>query len=103
MPNNIKNIIIDFTKKLEKEKFPIKAAYLYGSYAKNEAKKYSDIDVAIISDKLKRNWDKNERLLWKYARLVDLRIEPHGFTEEEFKKGLSPIADEIKRTGIRIK
>lgn len=102
MSNDIKKTIKNYAKKLEKENFPIAAIYLYDSYAKNTAKNYSDIDVAVISDKLKRNWDKNESLLWIYASKIDSRIEPIGFTKQEFEKSFSPLVYEIKKHGIRI-
>jgi predicted nucleotidyltransferase len=30
---------------------PVSGAYLFGSYAKNQAKSYSDIDICIVSPK----------------------------------------------------
>lgn len=97
-----KEITNKYANKLRENKYPFSAVYLFGSYANGKVKDWSDMDVAVVSNKLKRNYDKNKLLLWKYRMNVDVRIEPHGFTEEEFKKGLSPLADEIKRTGIRV-
>ena len=102
MRNDIKNTIKNYASKLKEEKYPFSAIYVFASFANGESKKSSDIDVAVISEKLKRNWNENEALLWRYARRVDTRIEPIGFTKEEFKRGISPIADEIKKTGIKI-
>lgn len=102
MRDDIKNTVKNYAYKLIEEKYPFSSIYVFGSYAKGKPRKFSDIDIAVISDKLKRNWNKNEALLWRYARKVDTRIEPIGFTREEFKKGSSPIIYEIKKTGVRI-
>jgi predicted nucleotidyltransferase len=32
------------------EEFPLKAVYLFGSYAEGNAREYSDIDLAVVSD-----------------------------------------------------
>lgn len=103
MPRNkVKNIVRQFAKKLKENNYFFSEIYLFGSYAKGNYNKDSDIDVAVISDKLKRNYDKNRFLLWKIRMGVDVKIEPHGFTKAEFKNNCSPIVYEIKKTGIKI-
>lgn len=82
--------------------YPFHAIYLFGSQVMGKAKAWSDIDVAVVSDKLKKNEDKNRFLLWRIRREVDIRIEPHGFTIEDFQDNSDPLVYEIKRTGIRI-
>ena len=64
--------------------------------------KWSDIDVAVVSDKMKRNRDKNRFLLWHIRRDVDSMIEPHGFTVKDFEDINDPMVYEIRKTGIRI-
>ena len=49
-----KKIVKEYAEKLKEENYPFSAIYLFGSYAKGEAHKWSDIDVAVISEKLKR-------------------------------------------------
>ena len=97
-----KKIVKKYAEKLKQENFPFVAMYLFGSHAKGKAKQESDIDVAVISDKFKRNKDKNSFLLWKLRRDIDSRIEPFGFTKKDFKNELEPMVYEIKKTGIRI-
>ena len=46
--NNARNIIDQLTKKHN-----IKAAYIFGSYSKGNASEYSDIDVAVVVDKIR--------------------------------------------------
>lgn len=91
-----------FVSEMKKTHFPFEYVYLFGSYAKGLNKKWSDIDVCVVSDKFAgKQWDLYERRLWRLRREIDSRIEPIGMTREEFN-GLSPLSEEIKRTGIRV-
>ncbi len=100
--NDIKKIVKQYAKKLKEENYSFFSIYLFGSQAKNVARKWSDIDIAVISDKLKRNNEKNRLLLWNYRRDIDTRIEPHGFTRKEFEDLNDPMVYEIRTTGIRV-
>ncbi len=97
-----KQIVRKYAEKLKEENYPFSAIYLFGSCAKGKSHEWSDIDVAVISEKLKRNRDKNENLLWHIRRKVDSMIEPHGFTVKDFQDECDPMVHEIKKTGIRI-
>ena len=97
-----KKIVRKYAEKLKKENYPFSAIYLFGSHAKGKAHKWSDIDVAVVSDKMKRNRDKNRFLLWHIRREVDSAIEPHGFTVKDFEDINDPMVYEIKKTGIKI-
>ena len=97
-----KKVVEKYAEKLKAENYPFSAVYLFGSRAKGEAGKWSDIDVAVVSDKLKRNRDKNRFLLWDLRMDVDTRIEPHGFTVKDFQDVNDPMVYEIKKTGIKI-
>ncbi len=98
----VKNIAKEYANKLKAEGYSFSAIYLFGSYSQGRANKWSDIDIAVISDKLKRNWWKNEILLSHLSLEVDSRIEPHGFTIEDFKNEYDPMVYEVKKTGIKI-
>ncbi len=100
--DKVKKIVKKYAIKLRAKKYPFSAIYLFGSHAKNKAHKWSDIDVAVISDKLKKDWNENEDILWKYTIGVDSRIEPIGFTIKDFQDECDPMVYEIKKTGIRI-
>jgi len=97
-----KKIVKSFVKKLRAENYPVSAAYLFGSYAKGKANKWSDIDTAIISPKFKNPFGKNYMKLWDFREEIDNRIEPHCFTEEDFKNLADPMVYEIRKTGIRV-
>lgn len=98
----VKNIVKKYAKKLTERGFPFAAVYLFGSFAKGKAHEWSDIDVAVVSDKLKRNEDQNRLFLWQTRRDVDIRIEPHGFTVKDFQNRIDPMVYEIKQTGIKV-
>lgn len=97
-----KKIVKKYAEKLKKENYSFSAIYLFGSYAKGKAHKWSDIDVAVVSDRMKRNRDKGRFLLWHIRRDVDSMIEPHGFTVKDFQDDDDPMVYEIKKTGIKI-
>ena len=90
-------------KKLVMEHFPvpIEQFWLFGSYAKNNAHKDSDIDVALVVNHLDEDYSvlKTEPLLWRLKRQIDFRIEPHVIARDTDYAG---ILDEIQHTGIQI-
>lgn len=97
-----KKIVKKYAEKLKEKKYPFSAIYLFGSHAKGKAHKWSDIDVAVVSDKMKRNRSANENLLWYIRRDIDSMIEPRGFTVKDFQDDNDPMVYEIKKTGIKI-
>ncbi|MEK9165522.1 MAG: nucleotidyltransferase domain-containing protein [Patescibacteria group bacterium] len=100
--NQIKKIVKQYVKELQNAEYPFSAVYLFGSYANGIPHKWSDIDVAVVSNRLERRRNANEDLLWYIRRRVDSMIEPIGFTPGDFQDECDPMVQEIKRTGIRI-
>ena len=92
---NDKSFYIGYTSNLKRRLFEHQSG-------KGKANKWSDIDVAVITNKLKRNYDKNRFLLWDLRMDVDTRIEPHSFTEKDFADNCDPMVSEIRKTGIRV-
>lgn len=97
-----KKIVKKYTAALRKANYPFSAVYLFGSYAKGNSRKDSDIDVAVFSRELDRDLDKARFKLWHLTRDVDVRIEPHGFSIKDFKEDWQPMVHEVKKTGVRI-
>jgi len=89
-----------FTKQIPAE-LNFKKAYLFGSYAKGNEREESDIDIAIVLGNMSDFFDIQMQLM-RIRRKIDLRIEPHPISENEFNDS-NPFAFEIKRTGIEIK
>lgn len=101
--NEAKKIVRKYAEKLRTEKFPFFAVYLFGSQVKGNAYHDSDIDIAVFSDAIGgRNNLNNNLKLWKLRRGIDLRIDPHGFSADNFLDEADPMVYEIKTTGIKI-
>ena len=98
---NIIDIVKNYSALLKKSNFPmtINKMYLFGSYAKGNPHKDSDIDIALVVKKWKGNYFDVMPLLWKIRRDIDLRIEPHVIVPQEDYAGF---LDEIQKTGILI-
>jgi predicted nucleotidyltransferase len=99
------NIIdkVKLYKQLVKEQFPmsIEQFWLFGSYAKNNAHKDSDIDVALVVNQLDKDYSvlHTEPILWRLKRKIDYRIEPHVIARDSDYAGM---LNEIEKTGILI-
>ncbi|MCU0845406.1 MAG: nucleotidyltransferase domain-containing protein [Spirochaetes bacterium] len=81
---------------LVRRALPVSAIVLYGSYARGEEGRDSDIDIAVVVDELREDFlDVNARL-FALCREVDVAIEPKlivkknntsGFLESILKYG----------------
>ena len=100
------NLIIKKIKKyleiLQNHDYRIKKTFLYGSYAKGNYRKDSDIDILIISDDFTGNRFKDSLKLLKLCRDLDSRIEPMPYRPEDFNDS-DPLVIEVKATGREIK
>lgn len=85
-------------KKAVAERLPLKDLYLYGSYSKGTFTEDSDIDIAVVVDKLDDDYFSDTPLLWKLKRKISNLIEPVLMTEDL----ANPLYADIVRTGIRI-
>ena len=80
--------------------FKIEKVYLFGSYAKDNYREDSDIDVAIVVNNLEGDFFSTNPLLWKLRREIDDRIEPILLDSE---KDNNNFLLEIQKYGIEIK
>lgn len=93
-------IINSFLEEIQK-KYRIDDAYLYGSFAKGTSRKWSDIDIAIVSPDFSDDLFEERLLLMRLASTIDDRIEPRPFKKELFNRN-DPLVDEIQKNGIRL-
>ena len=96
-------IIRIFKQRFNNEIDPNAQVYLFGSIVKNESRPWSDIDVAIVSDKFKGL--NNSEDIPLYALLIYQiysLIEVHTYNLQQWNTNNSFIA-EIKETGVEIK
>jgi len=80
--------------------FDFQKIILFGSYAKGNPRKDSDIDIAIVFSDYGNRLHRQVELM-KLTRQVDTRIEPHPFRENEFVTS-NPFVHEIIRSGMEI-
>lgn len=86
-------------KDLLSKQMHIEQVFLFGSYAKENYREDSDIDVAIVVSNLSGDFFAVNPLLWKLRRQVDDRIEPVLIERDYDQAGF---LNEIKKEGIEI-
>ena len=101
VPNHIVKQIKDYIKILNKNGFTIQQAILFGSFVSGEYNEFSDIDLALVSDKFEGIRFNDRNLIRKYKFTVNADIEPMPFTQADFTKD-DPFVKEILETGLRI-
>jgi len=101
IPDSVKNTIEKFIRNLQENGIPIKRAVLFGSYARGNYHKWSDIDLAIVSDVFVGNRmdDKDKIRLIKLSTSSDLEVLP--YRPEDFTADY-PFVKEILETGIPV-
>jgi uncharacterized protein len=88
---------------LNKEGISVKQAFLFGSYANDTAREFSDIDVLIVSDNVDERNDQAIGKAWSLTRKINTLIEPHLIGLERFTTDDdSPWIYMIKKHGLRI-
>jgi len=102
IPDLVNNKIKNFIDLLEKNDFNIQRAFLFGSYASGKADEWSDIDLALISNKFKGDRYLDLLSLADYILKVGQDISPLPFSSEDFDNSLFA-RDEILKKGISIK
>ena len=90
----------EFTKEVKAMGLHLRRVILYGSYARNQQREYSDIDVAMVADEfIGIGFDDID--LFGKALIKHIIIQPKTYPTNYFNEG-DPFIDEIKRTGIEI-
>lgn len=84
---------------LVRKYFPLEKVYLFGSYARNNYRPDSDIDVALVVSHVEGDYFAIHPLLWKLRRQIDDRIEPVFIERENDHSGF---LSEIEKYGIEI-
>ncbi len=95
-----KKIAEKYAIKLKNKKIPLSRIYLFGSFSRGEERKDSDIDVAVVLSK--KETDDIVGEVGVAAIGIDTRIEPHIFSEKDFKTRATPLIEEIIETGIKV-
>ena len=80
-----------------KSNYDLVKIVLFGSYAKGNYNKDSDIDIAVVLKDYNNLIDIQLELM-RLRRKFDSRIEPHPFREKDFDKS-NPMVNEIIKYG----
>jgi uncharacterized protein len=104
----LKKIIKKYAEILKKNRFAFKNIYLFGSQATGKTHEYSDIDLAVVVDKLPlkinfADYMQRKMDLRKLTIDVDSRIEPILLEEKDLdKKEPSIMGYEVLKHGILV-
>ena len=101
IPKKIEKIVRGYIQRLTREeKLPIEKVIVFGSRTKGRFRKWSDIDVCIVSPKFKDAMESLE-FLWQKRKDEEVKagLEPVGFSNKHFQEG-SSLIQEIKKTGV---
>jgi predicted nucleotidyltransferase len=82
-----------------KKHFDVDSVFLYGSYASGNQREHSDIDVAIVVNKIDQDFFSYSPLLWRLRMTIDTRIEPLLFLKGKDESGF---LSGIQKNGLRI-
>ena len=98
----VREIVKKYLFLLQKLNVSFDDVYIYGSYARGNPHKDSDIDIAIIA----RDWGPDifdaQLYLMKIAERIDSRIEPRPIRKSDLRDP-DPFIEEIIRTGKIVK
>jgi len=101
IPNIIINKVKDYIDILNRNGFPIKQAVLFGSYVNGNYNKWSDIDIALVSDKFEGIRFNDRKKIRQFKFEVSADIEPLPYTPNDFSTN-DPFVKKILKTGRRI-
>ncbi|MBI3600543.1 MAG: nucleotidyltransferase domain-containing protein [Nitrospinae bacterium] len=93
-----------FLAKLKEHGFHVDKIILYGSRVSGKARKYSDIDVAVVSQDFGKDRYEEGAKLFEIAARVNPLIEPVPISRESFENDTwLPLIYEIRKNGIELK
>ncbi len=87
-----------YLKYVNDQGIPVSYGVLFGSYAKNKANKWSDIDVLVVSSRFDESQtaEDHERL-WMFAARTNKLIEPIPVGEKQYKEDKTTLILEVAR------
>jgi len=102
MDKNINKIVKEYIRVVLNHQPDLLSAYIFGSYARNNQREDSDIDIALVIENLtdKDRFDTQVKLML-LASDIDKRIEPHPISNVDLQSN-NPFALEILKTGIKL-
>ena len=87
-----------YLKYVKDQGIPVSYGVLFGSYAKNEEHKWSDIDVLVVSPRFDEDQTADDyEKLWMYAARTNKLIEPIPVGEKQYKEDKTSLILDIAR------
>lgn len=80
------NQIVEKFVGLVSEEIPVKAVWLFGSYATGNAHEYSDIDLAIVSDEFSGSRFDDRKKMNKFVAKTSVDLELHPYKTDQFNE-----------------
>lgn len=99
---NLKEIAIKYKSALIGNNIPVAGIYLFGSYAKGNARQGSDIDFCVVSDVFGRDDFEEMVKINQIAKHVALEIEAFPVSSAELKSKNNPFIKEALKTGEKL-
>jgi len=99
----VENQVLKYLDFIKKKGFKLDKAIVFGSHTKGAPKKWSDIDLCLISKRFKGDDFEDSVKLSTFAYDLGFFIEPHLFDPQEFQNKYDPLAEEIRKYGIEVK
>lgn len=84
IPEDIRLKIQQYISNLNSNNFNLKKVILFGSYSKGNYTKWSDIDIAIVSDDFSGDKYEDRKKIARITIDVDYRIDPLPFNTIDF-------------------
>lgn len=100
--DEVRRLAREFGRQLKFNNIEYKSLILFGSYAKGNYRRDSDVDIAVISPKFGKNRLRERIKLMKISAKIDSRIEPHPVSLKDWQEGWKELIFEINKTGIEI-
>ncbi|MFW5846899.1 MAG: nucleotidyltransferase domain-containing protein [Nanoarchaeota archaeon] len=99
LPLKVYSLLIDIIFEMSEIRY-LNELYLFGSYSKLVYTEDSDIDFAIISERVNKK-EVNE-IIRKIQKRYNKKIEVHYFKKDFYKNKKDPLVKEILRDGVRL-
>lgn len=90
-----------FIEKVRSNNVIIDSAYIFGSFARGDARHDSDLDIAIVSPQFGLNSFDEQLFLSRMDLNPNSPIEPHAFSPQDMNEKYNFLAQEVKK-GIKI-
>ncbi|MBX2989575.1 MAG: nucleotidyltransferase domain-containing protein [Bacteroidetes bacterium] len=90
-----------YVEKLRQNRIAVAMAYLYGSFARGDFHKDSDIDIVVVSEEFNHSRFEDSLRIAKLRYDIDLRISPLAYHPDDFTDE-NMIPHEAMTEGIRV-